>query len=343
MADNLRIGILGAKAYTARELVAIFLRHPHAEVTVLQAREKQPVPFEEFYGQFRDRGLPPITPVDLDHLGEKCDAVFLALPHKASQEYTPKLLEKKLRVLDLSADFRFRDVGLYERTYKIQHAASELCAEAVYGLPELYRSQLPGARLVACPGCYVTATILALAPLVKAGVVDPQSLIADAKSGVSGAGRTPSDTTHFCEANEAMKPYGVAAHRHAPEIEDHLSRLAGEPRQVTFVPHLAPMDRGIVSTCYASLNRAMSLDDVRKLYADFYFGEPFVRLLPAGQYPSTKNVAFSNDCDLGIQVDARSDRVIVMSAIDNLVKGASGQAVQCLNIVCGWEETAGLR
>jgi len=342
MARKFRIGILGAKAYTARELVTILLRHPYAEITVLQAREEQPIPFEDFYGQFLCRGLPSITPVDLAHLEEHCDAVFLALPHKASQEYAPLLLDKGLHVLDLSSDFRFRDVAVYEKTYGLTHAAPDLCAQAVYGLPELYRSELPRARLVACPGCYVTATILALAPLVKAGVVDPGSLIADAKSGVSGAGRTPSDTTHFCEANESMKPYGVAVHRHAPEIEDHLSRLAGEPRQVTFVPHLAPMDRGILATCYANLKTPVPEVEVRELYQSFYYDEPFIRLLPPGRYPATKHVAFSNFCDIGLKVEERSRRVIAMSAIDNLLKGASGQAVQALNVVCGWPETAGL-
>lgn len=342
MARKFRIGILGAKAYTARELVAILLRHPHVEITALQAREEKPVPFEDYYGQFVGRGLPAIAPVDLDGLAKNCDGVFLALPHKASQEYAPILLDKGLHVLDLSSDFRFRDVATYEKTYGLQHIAPDLCAKAVYGMPELYRSEIVGARLVACPGCYVTATILAFAPLVKAGVVDPKTLISNAASGVSGAGRTPSDTTHFCEANDSMKPYGVAVHRHAPEIEDHLSRLAGEPRMVTFVPHLAPMDRGILATCYGNLTHPMTEDDVRKLYKDFYYQEPFVRLLPPGRYPVTKNVAFSNFCDIGIKVESRCDRVIVMSAIDNLVKGASGQAVQALNVVCGWPETAGL-
>lgn len=342
MAKKYRIGILGAKAYTARELVTLLLRHPYAEITVLQAREEKPVPFEDFYGQFYGRGLPPITPVDLGHLEEQCDAVFLALPHKASQGYAPQLLDKGLHVLDLSSDFRFRDVAVYEKTYGVKHAAPELCEKAVYGLPELYRTELPHAHLVACPGCYVTAAILAFAPLVKADVIDPDSMISDAKSGVSGAGRTPTDATQFCEADESMKPYGVAVHRHGPEIEDHLSRLAGEPRRVTFVPHLAPMERGLLATCYANLKKPMGEDKVRELFESYFYDEPFVRLLPPGRYPATRNVAFTNFCDLGIKVDEQSNRVIVMSALDNLLKGASGQALQALNVVCGWPETSGL-
>lgn len=342
MAKRFRVGILGAKAYTARELVAILLRHPEVELTLLQAREEQPVAFETIYPQFLGRRLPAITPVDVQALGSQCDAVFLTLPHTASASYTPALLDKGLHVLDLSADFRFRDAAVYERIYGKKHPAPEQCGQAVYGLPELYRSLLPQAPLVACAGCYVTSVLLALSPLVKAGVVDPRSLIADAHSGVSGAGRTPSETTHYCEVDESLKPYGVAAHRHNPEIEDQLSRLAGEARQVTFVPHLVPMERGILATCYATLTDPLDEEALRRIYETFYYQEPFVRVLPPGRFPATKTVAFTNYCDISITFEERLQRVIVVSAIDNLVKGASGQAVQCLNVVCGWPETTGL-
>lgn len=343
MAKKFRIGIVGAKAYTARELVALLLRHPHVEITTLMGRDKEAVSFEGLYGQFRGRGLPTIVPVDIDALAASCDAVFLTLPHMASAAYTPALLERGLHVIDLSADFRFKNIPVFEATYGLTHAAPELCAQAVYGLPELYRARLPKAPLVACAGCYVTSVLLALAPLIKNDLVEPASLIADSKSGVSGAGRQANETTHFCEANESVKAYKVASHRHAPEIEEHLSWLAGgQPRSITFVPHLMPMDRGIESTCYATLRQPMQLPDIQKLYEDYYRGEPFVRVLGKGECPNTKNVAFTNFCDLGVAVDARQQRVVVMSAIDNLIKGASGQAIQCFNILGGWEETAGL-
>ncbi len=343
MSQRLRVGILGAKAYTARELAVILTRHPHAEITALQGRDKEPLAFEAFHGQFRGRGLPPIVPADLDALAANCDVVFLALPHMASIAYVPRLLEAGVRVIDLSADFRFRDPAVYEATYGIRHEAPALCAEAVYGLPELHRARIAGAKLVGNPGCYPTSVILALAPLVKNGLVQPGTLIADCKSGVSGAGRGLSDTVHYCEANESMKAYKVASHRHAPEIEDQLSWLAGEPRLLTFVPHLTPMDRGICTTCYASLRDAGADEaTIQKLYEDFYRGEPFVRVLPAGEFPNTKNVSFTNFCDVAVRVEKRLGRVIAMSAIDNLIKGASGQAVQCLNVACGWSETAGL-
>jgi len=343
MSQRFRVGIPGAKAYTARELVALLLRHPHVEITALQGRDPEPVEFDSIYPRFRGWALPAVRPADLATLAESCDAVFLTLPHMASAAYAPPLLERGAHVLDLSADFRFRDPAVYEATYGVKHEAPELCARAVYGLPELHRARLGRAPLVAVPGCYPTSVILALAPLVKAGVIAPGSLIADTKSGVSGAGRAPSETTHFCEANESVKPYKGASHRHTPEIEEQLTALAGgEPRAVTFVPHLMPMDRGIIATCYATLREPLSEADVRRLYETFYFEEPFVRLLPPGRFPDTKHVAFTNFCDVAVKVEARSRRVIAMSAIDNLVKGASGQAIQCLNLVCGWPESTAL-
>lgn len=342
MSKRFRIGIVGAKAYTARELVATLLRHPYVEITALQGRDEKPIAYDTIYGQFRGRPLPELRPVDLDVLAKDCDGVFLTLPHTASHEYAPKLIERGLHVFDLSADFRFSDTALYEKIYGHKHSAPDLQKKAVYALPELYRSKLPGTRMVACPGCYCTAIILAYAPLVKQGLIEPGSLIADAKSGTSGAGRAPSEGTHFCEVNEAFKPYGVATHRHTPEIEEHLSFVAGESRQVTFVPHLVPMDRGIEATCYATLKKDVTVEELRELYASFYYEEPFVRLLPKGFWPTTKNVAFTNYIDIGFQVEPRLKRVIVMSALDNLLKGAAGQAVQAMNVVCGWPETTSL-
>lgn len=343
MADaRIPVAIIGARAYTAGELLRLLLRHPGVRVAALQARVDSPTEVGEVFGALRGTQLPLIESVDAAALPADVRAAFLCLPHTVGAEFAPRLLERGIRVFDLSADFRFRDHRAYERTYGVTHPAPELNRRAVYGLPEINRANIIGQTLVACPGCYPTSVILALAPLMKQDMLVRGSVVADCKSGVSGAGRTPTDTTHYCQVNENFSAYKVASHRHQPEIEEVLTRLAGEPCEITFVPHLLPMERGILATVYAGLNEDIPESRLRALYEQFYENEPFVRVLPAGVFPQTANVARTNFCELQVRVDAPRRRLIVVSAIDNLVKGASGQALQCFNLSHGLDETAGL-
>lgn len=338
-----KAAIIGARAYTAAALAEMILRHPWLELGALQARVEAPEDFADTFPQFRGRaGIPPVLPVDPAALGDDIGVAFLCLPHTASAAFAKPLLEAGKLVIDLSADFRFADHRAFEDAYGVSHPAPELCPEAVYGLAEINRPLLSHARLVACPGCYPTAVILALAPLLRRDLVRGRSVIADCKSGVSGAGRTPTDLTHFCSANENFMAYKVASHRHQPEIEEQLSRIAAAPCRATFVPHLVPMDRGLYATCYVDLAEPMEADDLRRLYAEFYNDAPFVRLLPPGAQPQARAIARTNFCDIALAVDARAQRLVATSAIDNLVKGASGQALQCYNIAVGGEETDGL-
>ena len=273
---------------------------------------------------------------------DNCDAVVACLPHKASMALVAPLYERGLKVLDLSADFRFADVRTYAAAYGVEHRYPDLLEQAVYGLPEVNREKLRGCSLVAVPGCYPTSAILGLAPLVKNRLVRPSGIVIDSKSGVSGAGRTPSSRCHFPECNESVYPYGIGKHRHQPEIEDQLSRLYGEEVKVTFSPHLVPMNRGILSTMYLDPGGEASLEAITAAYEKMYADEPFVMVLPEGQYPRTADVVGTNSCHIGI-TKTPEGKIVVASAIDNLVKGASGQAVQCLNLVFGFDETDGLK
>ncbi|HLV78885.1 MAG TPA: N-acetyl-gamma-glutamyl-phosphate reductase, partial [Chthonomonadaceae bacterium] len=274
----------------------------------------------------------------------QCDVVFLAQENGKAMETAPHLLEAGCKVIDLSADFRFRDVATYCEWYQMTHAAPQLNAEAVYGLPELFGPQIRTARLIGNPGCYPTATLLALAPLLHHGLVEPKSIIVDAKSGVSGAGRSKFELGyHYPEANESVSAYKVAGtHRHTPEIEQTLSGLYNLPDlRLSFTPHLIPMTRGILATCYGNLRADTNAESVLQLYRDFYASQPFVVVTDG--LPATKHTCGSNYCHIGLAVDARTQRLIVLSAIDNLVKGAAGQAIQNMNLMCGWDETAGLK
>ena len=340
--DTIKIGIIGARAFTARELLRILLRHPRARVTALQARVDQPEPVADTFPELRGHKLPPVEPIGVDSLPDDLDAVFLCLPHTIGAHFAAQLEEKNARVFDLSADFRFRDHQVYESVYGVTHPSPELNRKAVYGQPELNRAAIVGKHLVAVPGCYPTAVLLALAPLMKKDMILPRSVIADCKSGASGAGRTPTDGTHYCNVNEAFSAYKVATHRHQPEIEQELSRLAGESVLVTFVPHLVPMDRGILATCYCRLKEPIPEESIRALYEQFYRDEFFVRVLPRETLPNTKAVSHSNFCDVNLRTDERTQGLIVISAIDNLIKGASGQAVQCMNVSFDIPENEGL-
>ncbi|MBI5887843.1 MAG: N-acetyl-gamma-glutamyl-phosphate reductase [Deltaproteobacteria bacterium] len=336
------VAIVGGSGYTGLELLRILAAHPGVkvvEITSRQYKEKAVASVFPHLKGFYD-GLIFSGPEKFKNL--KAGLVFCALPHGASQEVVPVLLESGKKVIDLSADFRIKDADIYEEWYE-EHTAKNLLKKAVYGLPELSRVAIKKAKLVANPGCYPTGAILALYPLVKAGLVKPDSIVIDSKSGTSGAGRQASVETSFVEVAGAFKAYKIGSHRHTPEIEQMLTIAAKEKMSVAFTPHLLPVSRGILTTAYASLTKAMSAHDVHALYAKFYKGEFFVRIMDEGRFPDIAGVRGSNFCDIGVYADPKTKRVIIISAIDNLVKGASGQAVQNMNIMAGFEETTGLK
>ena len=337
----LKVSIAGATGYTGLELIRLLLRHPAvtiAQVTADAHRGKSLAEVCPSLAGLIDRELVALGP----EVAAACDVLFLALPHGAGMARMPEFLGQGCRVIDLSADFRLRDSGTFEAWYHQPHASPACLEQAVYGLPELHRKAIAGARLVANPGCYPTSVILAAAPLIQTGWIDLDSLIADSKSGVSGAGRKANAATRFCETHEGVKAYGLTTHRHTPEIEQELGGLAGRELRLSFSPHLIPMTRGILTTLYARLTREVPLEDLHARYREFYAQEPFVRILPPGSFADTHQVARSNFCDIGLAVDTRTRRVIVTSALDNLIKGASGQAVQNLNLMLGLDETTGL-
>jgi N-acetyl-gamma-glutamyl-phosphate reductase len=336
-----KIGIIGASGYTGQELLRILAHHPKVEIAYATS--------ERFAGSAVDEVFPSFTglidlqlrKLSLQDIARDADVIFTALPHGQSMDVVAAFIKKRKQVVDLSADFRLKDAALYERWYG-KHSCPDLLSEAVYGLPEIYRDEIKRAQLVANPGCYPTGAILALIPLLEGGMIDPASIIVDAKSGVSGAGRSPSMTNLFGEVAEGLKAYNVAKHRHTPEMEQELSIRTGKGVHILFVPHLIPINRGILSTCYARANGALSTAKANEAFQQRYGKEPFVRIVPSDAFPSTREVRGSNYCDLGVMVDESSGQVIVISAIDNLVKGASGQAVQNMNIMCGFPETMGL-
>lgn len=339
----IRIGIIGAKGYTAGELLRILVDHPEVEIAALMARVEGLEPLDLYFPALRGRVAARIEPINLALCAERCDAVFLTLPHTVAQEYAPELIERGVKVLDLSADFRFDSVELFEKTYATRHLAPELNARMPYALPELFRDQIAGAPGLAIPGCYTTASIMALAPAVIHGreLLALDQIVINALSGVSGAGRTPTEGTHFCAVNESVTAYKVGGHRHRPEIEEKLIQLAGVPVRTTFTPHLVPITRGILATCTVPLRGELSNGDALSWYREAYRQEPFVRLLDTGHVPATAATALSNFIDIGVVVDRHAQTLIVISAIDNLVKGASGQAVQAMNALFGLPETTG--
>jgi len=340
--NMLKVAIYGASGYTGQELLRLLLGHEHVRVAAATSRRYAGVPVSDVYPHFA--GLTDLVYTDASpaEIARQCDLVFLALPHHVSMSVAGLFLEAGIKVIDLSADFRLRDVNTYEKWYG-RHSAPECLPRAVYGIPELYREQIKQAVLVANPGCYPTSVILGLAPILKQGWIDPATLIVDSKSGVSGAGRDPQISSLFCEVGEAFKAYKVGQHRHTPEIEQELSALAKREVTVSFTPHLLPISRGILSTIYASLGEDIVQDEIIRAYQTFYGAEPFVRICKAGTFPNISSVKGSNYCDIGIGVDQRTRRVIIVSTIDNLVKGASGQAVQNMNIMSGIKEGTALQ
>jgi N-acetyl-gamma-glutamyl-phosphate reductase len=334
----IRVAILGASGYSALELIKLLLRHPAVEITALTTRQTEPRPVGDVHPALAGRldlALENILP---EAVAERADAVFCCLPHGASATAVAKLLPLGKKVIDLSADYRLRDPAVYAKWYGLEHADPTRLSEAVYGLPELYRDDVKKASLVANPGCYPTSAILALAPLLEAGVISPRGIVIDSKSGVSGAGREPKPHLHYPECNESVAAYGVGTHRHMPEIDQILSDAAGQSVETIFTPHLIPMDRGILSTCYASPKRELSAADVFTVLRERYAGEPFVRVVDG--LPSTKQVSGTNFCDLTARVVR--GRIVLISAIDNLIKGASGAAVQNFNLMHGFAETTAL-
>jgi len=339
-----KIGIIGAGGYAGQTLISILLRHPEAEIVWLMSEEAHKgKKIADLYPHLTGEiAMACQTLDDLDKNLKSADLIFLALPHGIALNHVPKMLEAGKKVVDLGADYRFSDHAVFEKWYHVKHSTEKYLKEAVFGLPELYRSEIKKARLVANPGCYPTASILGAAPLLKKGLVELDSLIVDAKSGVSGAGRGVSLKTHFCERNAGVEAYNVTTHRHMGEIEFQLSKVAGQEISVTFVPHLAPMNRGILATIYAKPKQKTDGKQLTAIYKEFYKGEPFVRVFE-DKLPNTKFVSGTNYCDIAVQVNEVTGKVIVLSAIDNLVKGAAGQAVQNMNLICGFEESMGLK
>ena len=339
----LKLGIIGATGYVGAEIVRLLALRDDIRITTVVSNSFVGKPFSAVYPSLRGIYDNICDELDIEALSEKADFFITALPHGVSTSVIPSLLAKGKRVIDHSGDFRFRDVKIYEKWYKVTHGAPDFISKAVYGLPEIYRNEIKTASLVADPGCYPTCSVLGIAPALKSGIVSHQDIIISAASGVSGAGRKSDLPYAFCETDENFKAYGIANHRHTPEIEQELSLLCGKPVLVSFTPHLAPLKRGMLATSYLGLiDGKLSPDDIHSLYVDHYRNEPFVRILPVGQLPETKYVAGSNYIDIGITVDTRLKKLIVVSALDNLGKGSASQAIQALNIMAGFDETKGL-
>ncbi len=337
------VGIVGASGYGGVQLVRLLLDHPEVELVYLGGESSAGKSFSDLYPHLGHLINLPIEAVEPDVIARRCEVVFLSLPNGLACEIAPQLLSKGCKVLDLSADYRFSDLATYTNWYGIQRNDRSTAATSVYGLPELYRDRIAESQLIGCPGCYPTASLLALSPLLKQGLIVPETAIIDAKSGTSGGGRQAKVNLLLAEADNSLGAYNVARHRHTPEIEQICSELAGHEVTVQFTPHLIPMVRGILATVYATLrDPGLVRDDLITIYSAFYRSSPWVKICSSGIYPQTKWASGSNTCYIGLEVNPRTGRVIVMSVIDNLIKGQAGQAIQCLNIMMGWDETLGL-
>ncbi|MBR9868390.1 MAG: N-acetyl-gamma-glutamyl-phosphate reductase [Oceanospirillales bacterium] len=336
----IKVGIVGGTGYTGVELLRLLANHSQVKVEVITSRSEEGLRIDDMYPNLRGHYDLQFTVPDVETLAQ-CDAVFFATPHGVAMKMAPELVARGVRVIDLGADFRIKDLQLWSKWYGMEHTSPELAAQAVYGLPEVNREAIKTARMIACPGCYPTATQLGFLPLVENGLIDHRRLIADVKSGVSGAGRGANIGSLLCESSESMKAYAVAGHRHLPEVKQGLSEAAGRPVGLTFVPHLTPMIRGIHATLYGILKDPV--DGLQELFEQRYANEPFVDVMPAGSLPETRSVKGANVCRISVFRPQNDDTVVVLSVIDNLVKGAAGQAIQNLNIMFGFDETEGLR
>jgi len=334
----IRVAIIGASGYTGLESIEIILRHPKAKLVYLTSLPEECGQASDVFGQLAGRCDMRIEPLDFGKLGAKADVALCCLPHKVSMGFVPKLLETGVKVIDFSADYRLKDVTVYEKFYQVKHTDTNNLPVAAFGLPELFREQIKGAKLVANPGCYPTGAILAVAPLLKNGLVDTKSIIVNAVTGVSGGGKNPSAAFHFPNMNENLFAYAVGSHRHMPEMEQIATQVASEPVRILFQPHVGPFDRGILSTVYCEPVKKLDDEKLKAIYETFYRSEPFVQVVDAP--PAVKDVAGGNYCHVFAKVV--KGKVVCFSAIDNLVKGASGQAVQNMNIIFGLDETAGL-
>ena len=339
----LRLGVVGATGYTGEKLIEILLSHPEARITYVCAKIEKAQKIANIFPHFSGKINLVCDNFDLDEAVRNCDLIFLAVPHKVSMEIAPDLLKKDRRVIDLSADYRLQDSNVYKAWYGAAHEDKQNLKEAVYGLPELYREKIKKAKLIANPGCYPTAAILGLAPALATDIIDLKSIIIDAKSGVTGAGRKAAVDFFFSEINENLKAYKINAHQHMPEINQETSKLARKNIDVSFVPHLIPMNRGILETIYIELKGKKSEKEIFNIYRRFYKTEPFVRIKNQGEFPQTKDVLGTNYCDIGIKVVKNKKMLIVVAAIDNLMKGAASQAVQNMNIVCNFKESLSLQ
>lgn len=340
----IKAGIIGATGYVGSELIRLLNEHKNVKIKYITSRNYHGKKFNTIYENFRDVFKQKCNEDDdLELISKKTDVLFIALPHGiASGKITENILDKT-KVIDIGADYRIKNQSVYENWYNIKHMSPNLLKEAVYGLCELNREKIKKARLVANPGCYPTSSILSLLPLIKEDLIQKDSIIIDAKSGVTGAGRNLDISTHFTECNESMKAYKIAAHRHTPEIEEQLSIIGKDEIIINFTPHLVPMNRGILTTSYAKLKKNLTYSEIKSIYKKYYKNEYFIRLTKNGVFPETRWVKGSNFCDIGIKIDERTNRVIVIGAIDNMIKGAAGQAIQNMNIMFGLKENTGLK
>lgn len=340
-----KTAVVGASGYAGEELVRLLLGHPHVDLVAATSRQFAGKTLAQVFPRFahheKAKAL-EFANVDAKQLARDAEIIFLALPHGLAAEFAKPLLQAGKRVIDLSADFRVKDAAIYKEFYGQAHTAPDLLGQSVYGLPEIYRDEIRNAKLIACPGCYPTSILIPLRPLIRRKAIDRQRIVITSLSGVTGAGRKVEVDYLFAECNESMRPYGVPKHRHLSEIEQELSILAGEKVAIQFTPHLVPVNRGIVTTIYVEPKEDVVAVDPALLFSSAYGQEPFVRLLGNDRLPDTKNVVGTNFIDIASRIDNRTGRIIVMSALDNIVKGASGQAVQCFNLMCGYPETAGL-
>ncbi len=339
----IKVGIVGATGYAGGELARLLLQREDIEIRWFGSKSYVDQAYTSLYQNMYQMVDAVCKSDDMEQIAEEVDVIFTATPQGLCASLLDEDILSKVKVIDLSADFRIKDVAVYEEWYKLRHGAPQFIKEAVYGLPEINREKIREARLIANPGCYPTCSFLTVYPLVKEGLIDPSTLIIDAKSGTSGAGRGAKVANLYCEVNESIKAYGVAGHRHTPEIEEQLSLAAGEPVTISFTPHLVPMDRGILITAYASLAKAVSYEEVKAVYDRYYEKERFVRVLQKDVCPETRWVKGSNFVDVNVKLDPRTGRIIMMGAMDNMVKGAAGQAIQNMNLLFGLPEDKGLK
>ncbi len=339
---KIKVAIVGATGYTGAELVKVLLNHPHVEITSLTAKIEQESKISDIFGKFLGRCDLLCKKLDVDDVAKHADVVFLALPHGVSMHYADAFLKKGLKVIDLSADYRLKSLEDYTKWYNIKHTDEKNIARSVYGLPEIYRAEIEKADLIANPGCYPTVSILATLPMVAKNDIGLSDVIIDAKSGITGAGRKAALSLHYSEVNESIKAYKINAHQHIPEINQELSNVDGNNFEVSFIPHVVPLNRGILATCYIKYREKLDANEIYNLYKDYYKDEPFVKVLDKGKLPEIKDVVYTNFCHIGVNVSEDKGLVVAVGVIDNLLKGASGQAVENMNIMCGFNEKEGL-